>query len=241
MNNIIEFINISKKYDKDYIIKDFNLKINEGAFLCIVGTSGSGKTTILKMINKLILPDDGQILINNKDIKNEDIIALRRKIGYSIQGNVLFPHLNVYENTTYVLKLEKKSQREIDKIFLEKLNLVNLNLDIKNKYPHELSGGQQQRVGIARSYANNPKILLMDEPFGAIDSITRNQLQKEIKEIHNKTNCTIIFITHDINEAFKLATHILVMDNEKIVQYGTKEEIKENPKDGFVKNLINSI
>ena len=238
MNKIIEYKNIGKSYDGKWVVRNFNLSINEGDFVCIVGTSGSGKTTLLKMINGLIQPDEGEVMISGKNILNEDIISLRRKIGYAIQGNGLFPHMTVSENIGYVPRLEKKEEKTINEIVDKMLSLVGLPLDIKEKYPDELSGGQQQRVGIARAYANFPRILLMDEPFGAVDSITRYQLQKDLKEIHKVTNCTIIFITHDIYEAFKMGTHILVMDEGEIQQFGTIEEVWNNPSNEFVKKLI---
>lgn len=238
MNKIIEYKNIGKSYNGKWIVRNFNLSINEGDFICIVGTSGSGKTTLLKMINGLIKPDEGEVMISGKNILNEDIISLRRKIGYAIQGNGLFPHMTVSENIGYVPRLEKRKEREVNEIVDKMLSLVGLSLDIKEKYPDQLSGGQQQRVGIARAYANSPLILLMDEPFGAVDSITRYQLQKDLKEIHKLTNCTIIFITHDIYEAFKMGTHILVMDEGKTQQFGTTEEVWNNPSNEFVKKLI---
>ena len=193
MSKIIEYKNIGKSYHGTWVIRNFNLSIHEGDFICIVGTSGSGKTTLLKMINGLLKPDEGEIMISGKNILKEDIISLRRKIGYAIQGNGLFPHMTVSENIGYVPRLEKKEEKKIHEIIDKMLSLVGLPLDIKGKYPDELSGGQQQRVGIARAYANSPFILLMDEPFGAVDSITRYQLQKDLKEIHQQTNCTISF------------------------------------------------
>lgn len=199
---------------------------------------GFRKTTIMKMINGLIKADVGEVFIRNKNINSENLISLRRKIGYAIQGNGLFPHMTIAENIGYVPKLENKTKEEVNKIIDKMLNLVGLSLEMKSRYPNELSGGQQQRVGIARAYANSPDILLMDEPFGAVDSITRYQLQRDLKEIHRKTNCTVVFITHDIYEAFKLATHILVLDNGRIEQYGTKEEVWNNPSSDFVKKLI---
>lgn len=238
MSTIIEYKNIGKSYNGKWVVQNFNLSINEGDFICIVGTSGSGKTTLLKMINGLLKPDEGEIMILGENILNGDIISLRRKIGYAIQGNGLFPHMTVSENIGYVPRLEKKKEEVINEIIDKMLCLVGLPLDIKEKYPDELSGGQQQRVGIARAYANSPFILLMDEPFGAVDSITRYQLQKDLKEIHKQTNCTIIFITHDIYEAFKMGTHILVMDEGKIQQYGTTKEVWNYPSNDFVKKLI---
>ena len=238
MTKLIEYKNICKSYSGTPVLQGFNLEINEGDFLCVVGTSGSGKTTMMKMINGLLTPDKGELLISGKNVKDEDIISLRRKIGYAIQGNGLFPHMTAAENIGYVPKLEGADDKTIDGIVDKMLKLVGLSADVKEKYPDELSGGQQQRVGLARAYANSPLILLMDEPFGAVDSITRYQLQKDLKEIHKATNCTIVFITHDIQEAFKLGTHILVMDEGKIQQYGTTDEVRNNPEGDFVKKLI---
>lgn len=238
MTKLIEYKNICKSYSGTPALQGFNLEINEGDFLCVVGTSGSGKTTMMKMINGLLTPDEGELLISGNNIKDEDIISLRRKIGYAIQGNGLFPHMTAAENIGYVPKLEGADDKTIDGIVDKMLKLVGLSADVKGKYPDELSGGQQQRVGLARAYANSPLILLMDEPFGAVDSITRYQLQKDLKEIHKATNCTIVFITHDIQEAFKLGTHILVMDEGEIQQYGTTDAVWNNPANDFVKKLI---
>ena len=212
MTIAVEFKNVTKKYGSVDVIKDFNLQIDQGDFLCIVGTSGSGKTTIMKMINGLVKPTSGDVFIGEKRLEDENI--------------------------SYVPNLDKRSKAELDKTVDETMELVGLPQNMKYRYPDELSGGQQQRVGIARAYANNPDVLLMDEPFGAVDSITRYQLQKDLKDIHRKTNCTVVFITHDIHEAFKLATHILVLSEGKIEQYGTKEEIRNNPSGDFVKRLI---
>ena len=238
MNQIIEYKNIGKSYQGKWVVRDFNLTINEGDFLCIVGTSGSGKTTLLKMINGLIVPDEGDITIFGTRVIDQDIISLRRKIGYAIQGDGLFPHMTVAENIGYVPRLEGTPKEEVEAIVDSMLSLVGLPLDSKGKYPKELSGGQQQRVGIARAYANSPEILLMDEPFGAVDSITRYQLQEDLKQIHKQTDCTIVFITHDMHEAFKLGTHILVMHEGKIQQYGTTDEVKNHPSNDYVKQLI---
>lgn len=238
MNQSIEYKGIGKSYQGKWVVRDFNLTINEGDFLCIVGTSGSGKTTLLKMINGLIVPDEGDITIFGTRVIDQDIISLRRKIGYAIQGDGLFPHMTVADNIGYVPKLDGASKETVDPIVDRMLSLVGLPLDSKGKYPKELSGGQQQRVGIARAYANSPKILLMDEPFGAVDSITRYQLQEDLKNIHKQTDCTIVFITHDMHEAFKLGTHILVMHEGKIQQYGTAEEVKNHPSNEYVKQLV---
>ena len=235
---MIEYKNVSKFYGNRDIIKQLDLKIEDGAFLTIVGTSGSGKTTLLKMINGLVKPNQGQILINGQDVQDTDLIELRRNIGYSIQGNGLFSHLTVAENIAFVLNLQKKNQVEIEKVVDEKLAMLGLDTQLKNRYPAALSGGQAQRVGIARALAATPNILLMDEPFGAVDAITRYQLQRELKLLHEETGITVVFITHDIAEALKLGTKILVLDKGEIQQYGTPQEIKMQPANDFVKKLL---
>lgn len=238
MNKILEFQNVSKQYEDTPALDRLSLSIYEGDFICIVGTSGSGKTTLMKMVNGLIKPDTGRVLLRGKDIHGEDLISLRRRIGYAIQGNGLFPHMTVAQNIGYVPRLERRPEAEITRIVEDMLLLVGLPLEMKDRYPDELSGGQQQRVGISRAYANHPDILLMDEPFGAVDSITRYQLQKDLKKIHQKTNCTVIFITHDIYEAFQLSTHILVLDQGRVEQFGTRDEVWNNPASDFVRKLI---
>ncbi|CEQ18712.1 ATP-binding cassette domain-containing protein [Paraclostridium sordellii] len=241
MNNdvIIKMKHIKKTYDDKVIIKDFNLDINKGEFITVIGSSGCGKTTVLKMINGLNTPDKGDIFINGKNIKNENIIELRRKIGYSIQGSALFPHLTVEKNISYVLDLiNEKNKDEIKESILKLIKVVGLEDSILNRYPDQLSGGQQQRVGIARALAAQPDILLMDEPFGAVDEITRKQLQNEIVKIHKDLGVTTIFITHDIKEALKLGTRVLVMDKGEIVQFNKPEIIKNHPANDFVKELV---
>ncbi|MFC2272818.1 MAG: ATP-binding cassette domain-containing protein [Capnocytophaga ochracea] len=236
---MITFSDIHKNYNGKEIIADFNLTIESGTFLTIIGTSGSGKTTVLKMINGLVLPDKGEIRIDGKNIADENLIALRRNIGYVIQGNILFPHLSVAENIAYVLVLKNYPKSDISRIVAEKLQLVNLAPELAKRFPHELSGGQQQRVGIARALAANPNIILMDEPFGALDSITRKQLQRELKALHQLSGATIVFVTHDITEALTLGTKVLVLDKGVIQQYDTPEIIKQHPTNEFVRQLVN--
>lgn len=239
MEEIIRFDNIKKSYGNKTIVEEFNLLIEKGEFLTIIGSSGSGKTTILKMINGLIKPESGKVFIKNKNIEEENIIDLRRNIGYAIQGSVLFPHMTVEENIAYVPNLLNKKDKEKTKLAVKKwMDIVGLEEDMLNRYPDELSGGQQQRVGIARSLAASPDILLMDEPFGAVDEITRGQLQEEILNIYNKTGITIIFVTHDISEAIKLGTKVLVMNEGKIEQYSEPKEILINPATDFVEALV---
>lgn len=238
-NVIIEMKNIKKTYDNKNIIKDLSLHINKGEFITVIGSSGCGKTTMLKMINGLNTPNEGDIFINGNNIKNENIIELRRKIGYSIQGSALFPHMTVEKNIAYVPNLiNSKNKEETKKSVLKLIRTVGLEESILTRYPEQLSGGQQQRVGIARALAAKPEILLMDEPFGAVDGITRKQLQEEIIRIHKELGVTIIFITHDIKEALKLGTRVLVMDKGEIIQFDKPQVIKENPTNDFVKELV---
>lgn len=238
MNTVIEYRNVYKNYKEVKAVSNFSLTIEKGSFLTIIGSSGSGKTTLLKMINGLVKPDKGNIFINGKDINTLNLIELRRNIGYAIQGNILFPHLTVEENIAYVLNLICKDKTQIEKIVFEKLEMFSLSKDILKRYPIELSGGQQQRVGLARAFAAGSDILLMDEPFGAIDSIIRYQLQEELKVLHKKIGMTIVFITHDISEALKLGSHVLVLNEGEIQQFGTPDQIQNKPANEFVKKLV---
>lgn len=239
METVIEFKNIEKIYGDKTIIKDFNLSISKGEFITIIGSSGCGKTTILKMVNALITPEQGTVLLNGQNIKDMDIIALRRNIGYAIQGSMLFPHMTVEKNISYVPSLLNKKDKQRTKQAVRKwMEIVGLEEQLMSRYPSELSGGQQQRVGIARALAASPDILLMDEPFGAVDEITRGQLQSEIKQIHQKTGITILFVTHDISEALMLGTRVLVMDQGEIQQYDTPGAIREAPATPFVEQLV---
>ncbi|SFC13097.1 ABC transporter ATP-binding protein [Clostridium uliginosum] len=236
---IIQLKGVSKGYSNNLILNHFNLSINKGEFLTIIGSSGCGKTTVLKLINGLLTPDSGKVYVNGEDISSVNQIRLRRKIGYVIQGIGLFPHMNIRKNIAYVPNLIKKDDKNKIKSKVEKLiKVVGLGEEMLDRYPSELSGGQRQRVGLARALAASPDILLMDEPFGAVDEITRKLLQEEILRIYKELNVTIVFITHDIKEALKLGTIVLVMDKGRIIQVGPPSEIKENPKTDFVRELI---
>lgn len=238
---IISFKDVSKSYDKNLILHNFNLQVEKGDFLTIIGTSGSGKTTALKLINGLLKADTGDVCIEGKNITSVDIIRLRRNIGYVIQGVGLFPHMSVRKNIAYVSNLSrKKDKSKIDTTVNKLIEIVGMDKEMLERYPNELSGGQKQRIGIARALAASPQILLMDEPFGAVDEITRKSLQEEILRIHKELGVTIIFITHDIKEALKLGSKVLIMDKGEIIQLGTPDEIKSNPKNSFVKELISS-
>lgn len=234
----IQLQNISKSYGENQVLEDFSLDVERGEFVVAIGSSGCGKTTVLKLINGLLTPDSGAVTINGKNISELDQNRLRRQIGYVIQGIGLFPHLKVRDNIAYVLNLEKTDKAYTRKRTAELLELVRLDQSVLLRYPHQLSGGQKQRVGIARALAASPKILLMDEPFGAVDDINRKLLQKELKKIHQELGITIFFITHDIQEAMVLATRIAVMDYGKILQFDTPEKIRENPACDFVRTLI---
>lgn len=217
----------------------YNLSVDKGEFITIIGSSGCGKTTILKMVNDLILPASGDVLIQGENTKSVNLTELRRNIGYAIQGSVLFPHMTVEKNIAYVPNLLNKTDKKRTAQAVDKwMRIVGLDETMRKRYPEQLSGGQQQRVGIARALAASPNILLMDEPFGAVDEITRASLQDEISRIHKETGITILFVTHDINEAVKLGTKMLVMDGGIVQQYDTPDSIRQSPANDFVKKLL---
>ena len=236
---MIEFRQVSKRYsDKLTAAKDINLKINKGEFVCFVGTSGSGKTTLMRMINRMNIPSTGQVFINGEDIANKNPISLRRSIGYVIQQIGLMPHMTIYDNVAMVprlLKWPEEKIRERVKMLAEKASLDAQYLDF---YPSELSGGQQQRVGVIRALAADQEIILMDEPFGALDPITREQLQQFTKRLQKDMGKTIVFVTHDMDEAISLSDRIVIMNKGEIVQYDTPENILTNPANEFVRNLL---
>ena len=237
--NAIEYKNISMAYGEKEIVHNLNLTVEQGEFVTIIGSSGCGKTTILKMVNGLLAPTAGEIFVEGKSTKELDLTELRRNIGYAIQGSVLFPHMTVYQNIAYVPNLlNKQDKKRTEEAVSKWMQIVGLEESMKVRYPSELSGGQQQRVGIARALAASPNILLMDEPFGAVDEITRGMLQDEISRIHKETGITILFVTHDINEAMKLGTKVLVMDNGAVQQYDRPEAIQQNPANEFVAALL---
>jgi osmoprotectant transport system ATP-binding protein len=225
----VEFRDVSFQIDRRPLLSHLNLTIERGEAIVLLGRSGSGKTTTLKLINHLLIPTTGAVLVNDRPTTNWDVIKLRRRIGYAIQDIGLFPHFSVGENVGLVPSLEKWSEQQIESRVYEMLNLVGLDPEVfAQRYPHQLSGGQRQRVGIARALAADPPILLMDEPFGALDPITRLELQQQFQYLQRQLGKTVVFVTHDIQEAFFLGTRIGLMHEGNLVVLGTKSEFLES-------------
>lgn len=240
---MIKLKNVSKYYKsiEGAAVSNLNLHIEEGKICVMVGPSGCGKTTTLKMINRIIEPSDGTIYVNGKNAIKQNPNELRLKIGYVIQRIGLFPHYTVYENVATVPKLLGWKDDKIKNRVNELLGTVGLQPEkYANKYPSQLSGGQKQRIGVARAMAANPPVMLMDEPFGAVDPITRNQLQNEFLKIQRKMKKTICFVTHDIDEAIKMGDKIAIMQDGNLVQYDTPENILFSPKNEFVEEFVGS-
>lgn len=235
---MIEFQGVSKVFAGHPAVKDLTLELREGAFSVLVGTSGSGKSTTLKMINRLLEPDRGTIRFAGEDIRQQPVLTLRRRMGYAIQSIGLFPHWTVAQNIATVLQLEKWSRGKINERVDELMALLGLDASLRDRYPHQLSGGQQQRVGVARALAANPQVLLMDEPFGALDPVTRGALQAEMSRIHRILGRTIVLVTHDIDEALRLADRLVLMDHGEVVQQGTPLELLTSPANDFVREFF---
>ena len=235
---MIRLEHVTKSFGRYKALDDVSIVVEEGEFLTVIGRSGCGKTTMLR-INGLQKPDSGKVYAAGEDVGEADLIRLRRKIGYVIQNKGLFPHMTVEKNIIYVPVISgQKDKRQNRKLAEELIGLVGLEREKLDRYPEELSGGQQQRVGIARALASRPKLLLMDEPFGALDEITKRAMQNELLALQKKLGMTVVFITHDIREAMKLGDRVLVMEQGKIAQCDTPENVKKNPADEFVKELI---
>lgn len=236
---MIRLEHVTKSFGRYKALDDVSIVVEEGEFLTVIGRSGCGKTTMLRMINGLQKPDSGKVYAAGEDVGEADLIRLRRKIGYVIQNKGLFPHMTVEKNIIYVPVISgQKDKRQNRKLAEELIGLVGLEREMLDRYPEELSGGQQQRVGIARALASRPKLLLMDEPFGALDEITKRAMQNELLALQKKLGMTVVFITHDIREAMKLGDRVLMMEQGKIAQCDTPENVKKNPADEFVKELI---
>ena len=237
---MIEFINVGMTYPNGNVgLKNINLTIKESEITVFIGPSGSGKTTLLKMINRLEDNTTGEVKINGKNVKDYNIHKMRWDIGYALQQVALFPHMTVEENIAIVPELKKWKKEKIDARINELLNTVGLEPEkYRKRNPLELSGGEAQRVGIARALAADPKIILMDEPFSALDPITRANLQEDVKKLQKQIHKTIVFVTHDIEEAFLLGDKICIIQDGELIQSGTKHEIISNPKNDFVKKFI---
>lgn len=242
MTAIINFDHVNKKYGKQDIIKDLSFSINQGEFITILGASGSGKTTTLKMINGLEKPNGGKISVLGQDLSQSNLVNLRRQIGYVVQSIGLFPHMTVGENIAVTPKLLKWDKKKIQDRVSQLLDLVNLDQDFASRYPGQLSGGQQQRVGVARALAADPDLLLFDEPFSALDAITKQDLQKAVKKLHQQLpDKTFFFVTHDINEALFLGDRVMVLNNGQIEQFAQPEEIVKHPQTSYVKRLLATV
>ena len=236
---MVKLSNITKRYGSEEAVRGIDLEIQEGQFVVLVGSSGCGKTTTLKMINRLIEPTSGEISIGGQNIRTMNPVELRRNIGYVIQQIGLFPNMTILENVEIVPKLLKLPRETYRKKALDLLEMVGLPPEVyANKYPAELSGGQQQRIGVLRALAGDPSLILMDEPFGALDPITRDSLQDEVKKLHQTLKKTFVFVTHDMSEAVKMADVIVFMDKGKIIQTAPPEEMLEHPANDFVRNFI---
>lgn len=229
---------VSKSFNNRPAVDDISFVAHEKEILVLLGTSGCGKTTTLKMINRLIESDSGRILIDGKNIKDHNVEQLRMGIGYVMQNSGLFPHYTVAENIAVVPKLQKWNSKQIKDRTEELIQKLHLSDDVLNRFPHELSGGQQQRVGIARALIANTPVLLMDEPFGALDNMTKSEIHNEFKTLDELKNKTIILVTHDVSEAFELGHRICLMDKGKIIQIGTPKEMIYRPANDFVKNFF---
>lgn len=236
---MIQFRNVSKRYGKNVVLDNISFNIHPGEFVVLIGPSGCGKTTTLKTINRLIEPDSGTITVDGKDIAKTDKVTLRRNIGYVIQQIGLFPNMTVEQNIAVVPKMLKVPKEKWQSIVRELLALVDMPYEQNaHKYPSELSGGQQQRIGVLRALAASPPIVLMDEPFGALDPITRDSLQEEVKRLQRKLKKTIVFVTHDMDEAIRMADTIVFMNKGKIVQQASPEEMLQNPADPIIKGFL---
>ncbi len=239
----IDYQDVSKTFKGNAkpSVDHVSAKITEGEFVTILGSSGCGKTTLLKMTNRLYEPSEGKVVLFGEDISTVDETVVRRRMGYVIQQVGLFPHMTVEENISVIPRLLKWDKTKIRDRVEELLRLVDLDPGVyRKRYPKQLSGGQQQRIGLARALVTDPKIMLLDEPFGAIDAITRLNLQRELLRIHSETKRTFLLVTHDINEAFKLGSRVMIMNDGRLLQFDTPRQIVRHPADEFVSLLVNS-
>jgi len=239
MSAAIQFQGVEKRYGPTLALENITLEVPKGELVVLIGPSGCGKSTLLRLVNRMIEPTGGALLVEGKNVLEQDAVSLRRSIGYVIQSIGLFPHMTIFENVEVVPSLLGWEKGKKRRGAAELLAVVGLEPDkFGDRYPKQLSGGQQQRVGIARALAADPQILLMDEPFGAVDPITRERLQAEFLRIQSEIHKTILFVTHDIDEAVKLADRICLMRDGKVEQYATPEELLGNPASDFVRDFV---
>lgn len=237
---VVEFKDVSKIYPKmkNPAVNNISFEIDQGDFCCLIGTSGSGKTTLMRMINRMNSVTKGEVLVNGKNVKSFNPVNLRRHIGYVIQNNGLMPHMTIKENIVLVPKLLKWPKEKLNDEAKKLIKMAELPESYLDRYPTELSGGQQQRIGVVRALAANQNLILMDEPFGALDPITRESLQNLVQSLQMQLGKTIVFVTHDMDEALKLATKVVVLHDGELVQVGTPDQILHHPANEYVKSLI---
>lgn len=244
MSIAVEFCDVTKRFPNasENAVNHVSFQVQEGELITILGTSGCGKTTLMKMVNRLYEPTSGIIKVFGENIMESDAVQLRRKIGYVIQQIGLFPHMTVEKNIAVVPEILGWDKKKIHSRAAELLEMVNLEPELyRDRYPAQLSGGQQQRVGLARALAAEPSIMLLDEPFGAIDAINRTKLQDELLAIHQRGGLTCLFVTHDVTEALKLGSRILIMNQGEIQQFDTPENILRHPANEYVASLLKSV
>ena len=236
---MIQLIDVTKAFKNNVVLDGISMDFRDGELTVLIGPSGCGKTTTLKMINRLIPATGGRILIDGEDIESIDKVKLRRNMGYVIQQGGLFPHMTIRQNIEIIEKLEGKDEYQILKNTERLMEMVDMDAEkFLDRYPSELSGGQQQRIGVIRALANDPDYVLLDEPFSALDPLTRSSLQDELSDLHRKMGKTMIFVTHDMDEAIKIADRICIMKDGHILQYDTPEEILRRPANDFVANFV---
>jgi osmoprotectant transport system ATP-binding protein len=241
-NPVIEISGVTKIYEGNKLaVDDVSLSVEEEDFLTVIGPSGCGKTTLLRLVNGMTGSESGKISVMNREMEYWDKVQLRRKIGYVIQGAGLFPHLTVKQNIQFVMSISGIEADIQEERAMELAQIIGFSNSQLDEFPENLSGGQQQRVGVARALAMKPQILLMDEPFGALDNITRRNLQTEMKQIHNDLRVTVLLVTHDLREAFSLGTEVVILNNGKLLQKDKPENILENPASDWVREFVSNL
>ena len=240
-SSCVEFLNVNKSYQDKTVIKDVSLQLPFNATTALVGESGSGKSTLLRLINGLVVPDAGEVQLTGRPIDYKQLPELRRTMGFAVQGAGLFPHLTVRENVTLVAGLENWSAEKISARYTELFNLLALSDDFSDRYPHMLSGGQQQRVSLCRAMMLNPPLMLLDEPFSALDPITRRNIQDEFVTLQTIERRSVILVTHDMAEARKLAEYLVIIRDGEVVQKGAVKEVESDPVDEYVGRLFDQV